>query len=359
MKYTPLQYHDYLGLQNLTNSQKLRSEELGTKAHDEMLFIIVHQVYELWFRQIIWELDSALENFSKDHVSEEAVSVASKRLNRVVLILRHILGQIDILETMTPMDFLDFREYLYPASGFQSFQFRLIETKLGLKIEDRVAFNQTPFYNHLHPDQKQLMMDALNHPTLLESIEKWLERMPFLASENFSFWDEYKKAVEQMFANDIETIKTNPRLSEEEKQKNIQMMNGALKMSQSIFDEGMFKELQKTNYFQMSFKAIKSALMIQLYRDQSLFHAPYQVMMHLLDIDELLTQWRYRHALMAHRMLGKKIGTGGSSGHDYLKSATEKHKIFNDFFNLSTFLIPRSKVPELPAQLKEKMRFNY
>ena len=78
-----------------------------------------------------------------------------------------------------------------------------------------------------------------------------------------------------------------------------------------------------------------------------------------MDIDELLTQWRYRHALMAHRMLGQKIGTGGSSGHAYLKQATDQHKVFSDFFNLSTFLIPRSKVPPLPNSLQSKMNFNY
>jgi tryptophan 2,3-dioxygenase len=95
-----------------------------------------------------------------------------------------------------------------------------------------------------------------------------------------------------------------------------------------------------------------------LYREQPLFQLPFQVLASLLDLDENMTQWRYRHALMAHRMLGQKIGTGGSSGHSYLKSATEKHKIFQDFFNLSTFLIPRSKVPKLPQDLERKMNYS-
>jgi tryptophan 2,3-dioxygenase len=86
---------------------------------------------------------------------------------------------------------------------------------------------------------------------------------------------------------------------------------------------------------------------------------PFQVLTALQDIDELMTTWRYRHALMAHRMLGRKIGTGGSSGADYLKSATEKHRIFADFFNLATFLIPRSRLPELPGRLRENLGFHY
>jgi tryptophan 2,3-dioxygenase len=76
-------------------------------------------------------------------------------------------------------------------------------------------------------------------------------------------------------------------------------------------------------------------------------------------LDETMAQWRYRHSLMAHRMLGKKIGTGGSSGSDYLQSTVEKHKIFKDFFNLTTFLIPRSSRPELPEELKKQMNFKF
>lgn len=357
MKYPQLHYNDYIHIDQLTKSQKLRSEEYGHKAHDEMLFIIVHQAYELWFKQILWELDSVLDFFKQNKVEENQIGTATHRLQRVVQILRHVLGQIDILETMSPMDFLDFREFLYPASGFQSFQFRMIETKLGLKTEDRVSFTQSAYYNLLKPEQKTEILKALDNDTLFTAVEKWLERMPFVQFHNYSFWKEYQSAVRGQFQDDIDIIQSNPRLNDEEKMKNTQMMQGMAKMAESIFDETSFAELKKNNYFTISYKAVQSALMIQLYRDETLFQAPYRFMLHLLDIDELLTQWRHRHALMAHRMLGKKIGTGGSSGHDYLKSAAEKHKIFTDYFNLSTFLIPRSRMPKLPEELKAKLNF--
>src|SRR5690349_14537883 len=102
MKYPPLHYHDYLRLNDLLKAQKRRSEELGHPAHDEYLFITVHQVYELWFKQILVELDSVLEVFSQTPVSEKLMLQAQSRLERVVMILRHSIGQIDILETMTP-----------------------------------------------------------------------------------------------------------------------------------------------------------------------------------------------------------------------------------------------------------------
>jgi len=108
----------------------------------------------------------------------------------------------------------------------------------------------------------------------------------------------------------------------------------------------------------LSLKAVQASLLIQLYRQEPILQMPHRLLQALVNLDEHMTQWRYRHALMAHRMLGRKIGTGGSSGHDYLKSATEQHKIFSDFFNLTTFLIPRSMIPTLPEEIKNKMRFS-
>ena len=122
-----------------------------------MLFIIVHQTYELWFKQLLFELDSVLETFSQNHIDESQMGTAVARLERIVSIQKYINGQVDVLETMTPLDFLDFREYLYPASGFQSFQWRCLETKLGLKAEQRLVYNQQPFYSQLQQDQQSQM----------------------------------------------------------------------------------------------------------------------------------------------------------------------------------------------------------
>lgn len=359
MKYPPLQYHDYLKLDQILNSQFLKSEEYQRKAHDEMLFIVVHQAYELWFKQILWELKTVQEIFSQSNIPERDMGLAGQRLHRVKEILRLILGQIDVLETMTALDFLDFREFLYPASGFQSFQFRQIEILLGLRVESRSVLNNTPFQKQLKSEQGSQAEQLMNEKSLFDLMEAWLARMPLLETSNFSFWEEYKKCALQMLNEDLETIRTNPLLSEAEKVKNSEGMKKSFMPFESLFDENKFKELQAQNYFRMNLKSVKSALMILLYRDEPLFQTPFKMISHLLDIDELMTQWRYRHALMAHRMLGKKIGTGGSSGSEYLKEATEKHKVFTDLFNLSTFLLPRSKIPQLPESVRTKMNFQY
>ncbi len=359
MKYPPVHYHNYLGLDKLLDSQKLKSLEYGKPAHDELLFIIVHQAYELWFKQILFEINSVMTIFSTNPVEESKLGVACARLERVIAIMKLTVGQIDVLETMTPLDFLDFRDVLYPASGFQSFQWRLIETKLGLRTQDRLAFNQSPFYKALHESQQQEMQDTMTQASLFDLIEKWLERTPFLNTDSFDFWKSYRGAVQNMFQDDIHTVQSNPRLSEEEKKKNTLGLENSLKNFDALFDENYYENLRQQGQFRLSYKALQAALLVQIYRDQPILQLPFRIIRALLDIDETMTTWRYRHALMAMRMLGQKIGTGGSSGHKYLADATAQHKIFTDFFNLTTFFVPRSQVPELPPNIAKKMNFNY
>lgn len=359
MKYPPVHYHNYLDIDKLLNAQHPKSVEYKKPAHDELLFIIVHQTYELWFKQILFELDSVLKTFQQPQIQEEEMGRASARLERIVSILKLIIGQVDVLETMTPLDFLDFRDMLYPASGFQSYQWRLIETKLGLRVEDRLAYNQSPFYKSLTEDQQTEMTGVLSQSSLFDAVEKWLERTPFLQGENFNFWDTYKQAVNQMFQDDINTVNANTRLNDEDKAKNVKGLQDSLKTFDALFDEKAFDELRQQGHFRLSYKGLHAALLIQLYRDQPILQTPFRIIRALLDIDETMTTWRYRHALMAYRMLGQKIGTGGSSGHKYLADATSKHKIFTDFFNLTTFFIPRSKVPTLPKSISDRMSFHY
>lgn len=358
MKYPPINYHDYLKLDQLLSSQSRRSVDFDDPSHDEMLFIIVHQVFELWFKQIHFELGTVTEAFSKSLLSESELATANHRLDRIVSIFKLFFGQIDVLETMTPLDFLEFRDYLYPASGFQSFQFRCVEIILGLKPENRLQFLQTSFETHLREDQQKIIKKLSTQPSLLNLVESWLERTPFIETKDFNFWKHYEEAVREMLADDREVIKKNPRLSESDKTRTFKMMDGLEQGFNALLDEKKYNDLKSQGHFRLSHKALRSALMIQLFRDEPILQAPFQFISNLLDIDEVMTQWRYRHALLAQRMLGSKIGTGGSSGSQYLKEAADNHKIFTDFSNLSSYLIPRSRIPQLPDSVKKMMNFS-
>ena len=358
-QYPPVHYHDYLALDRILNAQQRRSEEFGEPAHDEMLFIITHQTYELWFKQVLHEIDSIIDIFAQGRVREEDMGTAISRLGRVVEIQKVLIDQIRIMETMTPLDFLDFRDYLYPASGFQSFQFRLVENKLGLKADHRMRYNEASYRSYVRPEQSQALEKTENTPSLFDGVERWLERTPFLQVGNFDFWKVYRESVMKMFDTESDVVKVNPTLQAGDKERNIQNIEDARSLFEALFDEKRYRDSVDRGLWRLSYPAIHAALFIQLYRHLPGLQLPFKLITTLLDIDELMTSWRYRHALMAKRMIGTKIGTGGSSGYQYLREATDRHKIFNDFFQLTTFFVPRSALPELPAEIQKKLRFNY
>lgn len=354
-----MNYSDYLKLDQLLSCQNRVSVEKNRPAHDEMLFITTHQAYEIWFKQLLFELDSALSIFSQNKVSEADMGTLVSRLQRMVEISKLLVQQVDILETMTPLDFLEFRDLLYPASGFQSLQFRLLENKLGLKKETRLQHNHSNYDLELKPSERKTAQASENEVNLFSAIEKWLERTPFLKMEGFEFWKSYKKSVSQMFEEDKKRIESDQRLSEDEKSQYTKMVEGSIAAFEALFDENKYQELQKEGAWKLSYPSVHAALLIQLYRDQPIFQLPFRLITSVMDLENTLTQWRYRHALLAGRMIGKKVGTGGSSGARYLQSAAEKHRVFGDFFQLTTFFIPRSQLPELPASLKKNMDFYF
>lgn len=335
-------YHDYLQLDKILDAQYPESNKHNASAHDEMLFIIIHQAYELWFKQLHHEADSVAEIMRKPAVNDNSPELQTvvHRLHRMGVILRILVHQIDILETMTPMDFLDFRDMLRPASGFQSWQFKLLEAKLGLKFEYR--HGQEYYTSQLRKEHVDLIKKAEADQSFLQLVNDWLERMPFFDNKelwkNFCpeeddenvFWDQYKKT----YANS---------LAEKEKE-NI-----------NAFDEVFFQ--QRETHYTFSSKANRAALFIMLYRGYPLLQMPFQLLNELLDIDEQLSTWRHRHMNMVHRMIGTRIGTGGSSGKDYLKGAADKHYIFKEIAQLTSFLIERRKLPQLPKEIERRLGF--
>jgi tryptophan 2,3-dioxygenase len=260
---------------------------------------------------------------------------------------------------MTPLDFLDFREMLVPASGFQSLQFRLIENKLGLRGADRAAMEKTPEGGKRDAAQAEALRTSVAGPSLFALVEKWLERTPFLELSGYAFWKSYAEAVRAMMLDDRRTIETNATLSDAEKQGQLAQLAQTESAFDAVLDEGAHARLVAEGRRRLSHRATRAALFIHLYRDQPILHLPFRFLTLLVDVDELLASWRYRHALMVHRMIGTKIGTGGSSGHRYLLATVERNKVFSDLYDLSTFLISRSALPALPADLERRLGFYF
>ena len=339
----PQYYSDYLELDAILNAQHPVSfREPYQPAHDEMLFVVIHQAYELWFKQILHEVESVAAIMAQPAMNDNSPELQTvvHRINRVNTILKVLVHQMDIMETMTPMDFLDFRDLLRPASGFQSWQFKVLEARLGLQYTHR--HGQGYYTSALRPEFVTIIKDAENKPTLLQLMNAWLERMPFFQDaelwQHFEtgapahihpFWDEYRNRLQQSLSN-------------------------AESDNLAAFDKLFNGPDAERN---LSPAASRAALFIMLYRGYPMLQQPFQLINAVLELDEQLSTWRYRHMNMVHRMIGHRIGTGGSTGKDYLKGAADKHYIFKEFAQLTSFLIERSKLPQLSKEMERRLGF--
>lgn len=205
--------------------------------------------------------------------------------------LKLLVDQVSILETMTPLEFMEFRNYLSPASGFQSVQFRLLENKLGVKNELRVNYGKNHYIN-IFQDPKiiNLIKKSEEEPSLCDLIQRWLERTPGLQEEDFNFWEQFKNVVTSMLneQNKNAEAENDPSIRE-------QMINDVkqkVKTFDTIFDETIHNGLITRGERRFSHKALQGALMISLYRDEPRFNQPFHVLTSLMDIDSLITKWR-------------------------------------------------------------------
>lgn len=355
----PIHYSEYLRLNELLNCQQLESQKYGPPAHDEMLFIITHQAYELWFKQTIHELESVQSEFLSPTIPESKFGQVIHRLQRVRTIQSLWLMQIDVMETMTPLDFLEFRDLLVPASGFQSLQFKRIESLLGVRRSQRASADRDFIASRLNQTEQAQLAQWEAEPSLLDLTDRWLARMPFLEIGDFRFWEHYGNAVREMLNNDRRIIEFNPAISETQRSTQLAGNQATLQRFEAILNAQSFEKLRSDGEFRFSHKGFLAALFAHLYRDQPMFHLPFRYLTLLVEIDECLTQWRMRHALMVQRMLGRKVGTGGSAGYDYLQQTMLHNRVFMDLYSISTFLLPRSALPQLPQQVTEALGFHF
>ncbi|HEY2799513.1 MAG TPA: tryptophan 2,3-dioxygenase family protein [Chthoniobacterales bacterium] len=349
-----LQYYgDYLAIERLLELQKPLSLREGKLiAHDEMLFIIIHQAYELWFKQILHEITACGEVLSKPKADDDGpdMNMVVHRLKRVVEIWKLLNHQVDVLETMTPLDFLEFRELLHGASGFQSKQFREIEAALGLRMENRFrpdyykhtdlgGFNARDFAEITAFEQK---------PSILQMVERWLARAPFFEEE---FWRDWVETPNDSGPTSAAPFWQRYRALYEQSLSDRDDKADLL----GKFDD-IFFHIGAGEY---SPAALRSALFIMLYRDEPLFRLPFALLNSLIEIDEQLATFRYRHLQMVRRMIGTRVGTGGSSGEQYLQGAVNRNYIFKELAGVITFLIERHNLPTLPARLHRALRFSF
>ncbi len=365
----PLYYSEYLNLDKLLTSQHPKSAVAGkAAAHEEMLFIIVHQAFELWFKQVRHELSSIIDSLHKERIDDntDEMSVIVQRLYRIIKIINLMNAQFEVLETMKPLNFLDFRTYLYPASGFQSKQFRIVEAMLGLKMDHRHMpehyKNVCTHAGGFHQEDYEEITASEDDLSVLQGVKNWLSRMPFFHP---ALWQDYKsrfaetRVSENIFLSDYYHLYQQSqrdlgadslkefREKQEEKEGHV--------ASKDSF-RALFIEKGTTHF---TAKEMTAALFIQLYGQHPMLHLPFELLNSLVEIDDLLSLWRYRHYSMVKKMIGSSPGTGGTEGAGYLLGAVQKNRVFSDLLILPTFFVERSKLPVLPKKLKDLLEFNH
>lgn len=252
-------YSSYLKVDDLLSLQTPLS---SPHEHDETLFIVIHQVYELWFKQLMHEVEALSVKIQNNELMPFIRLI--RRMNTIQTVLTH---QVDILETMTPVDFNRFRSQLNPASGFQSYQFRIFEFRMGLRDKAYLKFYRN------HPKHQSMLEEALSKPSIYEMFIGFLSRKGF----------------------DVPSAGNQPE---------------PYKASEKVCD------------------AIE-----KIYRDSDNQYDLYLACEALIEFDERFLLWRYRHVAMVERMIGDRMGTGGSSGAKYL-SATLSKRFFPELWHV-------------------------
>ncbi len=368
----PPNYWDYLHLDQLLSIQDGLEGDESRLMPDELHFIVVHQAFELWFKLVIRELRLARDHLAAPRVPEERIPHVVHHLRRVTTILRLAVSQFEVMETLTPQDFLAFRDKLVPASGFQSFQMRVLEVLLGVDMQTRVRYGTIDPIAHIEklaehsPSSRtalQALRQAMQETTLRQALHEWLYRTPIRGSgpddpgdEQVvdSFVTDYLDRIADVHARQARELPLAPGVDPDKVASRFAGMTAAARaflqatdaaadaQVAALVDAGSDEAAARGRI-----RRIRAGLVfIESYRSLPLLAWPRLLIDTIVDAEEQLVLWRHRHARMVERVIGRRIGTGGSSGVDYLDQTTGM-RVFTELWTVRTLLLPRHELPPL------------
>lgn len=359
MADSPTSYWDYIKVEQLLGLQSGLQDNEDGLANEEVMFIVIHQIDELWFKLGIRELVGARDLFAQERVEEQALSSAVRGIRRAALLFQQAAAHFPLMETLTTRDYLGFRDKLYPASGFQSAQMREIEILMGLEESDRIALGSESYLQALRnhdgtesPASRRVAERMKDLPSLRDALDEWLFRTPIDGSTPDMEGDAERVA---RFVNDYcsaqagQVSKTSAfaqkyALTDEDrvrigKRYDAEVTNAAAWLrAEDIEDE---QERPRRG-------RIRAALVfIEGYRELPLLAWPREVLDSIVALEQSFTIFRQRHARMVERVIGRRTGTGGSAGVDYLDMTALRYRVFRDVWATRTLLIRRDALPTL------------
>lgn len=357
MSDKPINYWEYIRVEELLSLQKGLAHGDDELADDEVLFITVHQVFELWFKLILRELCTLRDVFKQPSVAEQELSSAVRSIRRTIVLFRRCVDHFEVMETLTTREYLGFRDKLTPASGFQSAQMREIEILLGLPGDERLPLgSQASFLEALRdndgsesPALRRVMARVEDLPNLAQAVEDWICRTPIGglgpgepgAEEALDrFIAGYTEAQSRELDQTREIALS--RATTEEEAQRLRRVYADEKEAIRRFldpDEGAGGARRR--------RIRAASLFILSYRELPLLAWPREVLDGLIELEQATLVFRQRHARMVERVIGRRTGTGGSSGVDYLDQTALAYRIFRDLWAVRTHQIRREANPPL------------
>jgi len=344
-------YWDYIRVEELLDLQSGLEEDESRLSDHEVLFITVHQVFELWFKLVLRELTSLRNVLARNPVPESGIARACAHLERMTRIFRSSVHHWEVIESLGTRDYLDFRDKLFPASGFQSAQLREMEILLGLQDDERIGMGadgkvlealKDPAGSP-SPSLERVERRLADTPTLLGALGDWLWRTPIRGSRPGEEGDE--AAVGGFLEEYLVAF-------EGAGQRTAEMAIAAGAPDPAAMAERYRKELGEARAFFLCEDARQSriraaVLFIESYRDLPLLAWPRQLLSRLVEFEQAMVIFRQRHARMVERIIGRRIGTGGSSGVNYLDQSALSYRIFKDLWTVRTFQIRADALPPI------------
>lgn len=359
MSRTPPTYWEYIKIEEILSLQNGLSASEADLTNDEVMFITIHQIDELWFKLALRELVSVRNLFAAKHVPEQSLASAVRGLRRTVLLFKQVATHFELMETLTTRDYLAFRDKLYPASGFQSAQLREIEILMGLDASERIPLGHEGYLRALqHPDgsespaSRRVQARLEDRPSLREALNEWLYRTPIHGSMPDDPADEQnmQAAVDAFLHAHVDEI---------EKTRVQAIADALTDHDRERLDARYRREIDSARAFLLAEDVeppedrrqrvrIRAALMfIESYRELPLLAWPREILDSIVALEQSFLIFRQRHARMVERVIGRRTGTGGSAGVDYLDQTALRYRVFRDVWAVRTLLLRESALPPL------------
>lgn len=349
----PTSYWDYIRVEELLSLQTgtaASEQELG---NDEVRFLVIHQIDELWFKLVLRELVTARDLLAQNPVPETSLADVVQGLRRITLCFELAAQHFKLMETMRTQDYLVFRDKLNPASGFQSAQMREIEILLGLPDSDRIPLGNEASYREAlkshdgspSPAFERVARRSADLPTLKTAVEAWLHRSPIDGSTPQMpdddavvqrFLERFLAGHEELCQRALQHIVRVQALTSADEERLRARYRGQLQGARRHL-EAADAPAERRDFVRRLRAAI---LFVDSNRSLPLLSWPGQIIDGLIECEQAMLAFRQRHARMVERVIGRRIGTGGSDGVAYLDQTALQYRVFTEIWAARTLLLP-------------------